>query len=393
MEFLFVFLMVVVCFLFPAFAPPPPPPPPSRPALSGIAKGDLVANVVLRDVRLKRSKIEDLPRSKFDGNFAKYQNGFEAPKKVPKVQTLQETAKLGSIVTVLPDGTQKLHLLSVDELKVFRKAADAVKEERANAGKCVGCRPFVEDRPVVSEGKEDVKPIQPRSRTTNTTAILGADTRTEVRIADWFPAHQCGLLTFTGGRCSAALIGPRHILTAGHCVHQGDGGSWYGNFRFYPARTSLSTFPYTSYGWSSATTYRGWADDGDTDWDIALIKLSFETTFGWMSFGWSSSISTSWYIYHKGYPKDKTYGSMWSSSGYISDVDSQVLWTKTTDTVGGQSGGPWYRYLSSNPVIYAAHSGSSSWWFFGWHTENRHTRITSGVFNDLCSWIADARVC
>ena len=352
--------------------------------------------LLLQKFRLKRSTIVTLPPTKFDGSFEQYKNGFHAPKKSKgQAVSLEEEANRGSVLTVDRDGSQKLHSLLAEELKVFQEAAALVQEERANGRNCEDCKgPFEEVGPQGnSQEAEGNEPAGTKSRKMNTTSILGSDTRTEVLTANWVPARQSGLLTFSGGWCTAALIGPRHILTAGHCVHQGNGGSWYGGFRFYPGRTRLSTTPYTSYGWSSISTYTGWTQNGDYDWDIALITLSSATTFGWLSFGWSSSISTSWYINHKGYPQDKSYGSMWSSDGYICDVDDHVLWTDTTDTVGGQSGGPWYRYVSSNPVVYAAHSGSYSWWFFGWNTQNRHTRITSGVFNDLCSWIADSNVC
>ena len=42
----------------------------------------------------------------------------------------------------------------------------------------------------------------------------------------------------TSGRCTGWLIGANTVVTAGHCVHQGGGGSFYptSSYRIYPGR-------------------------------------------------------------------------------------------------------------------------------------------------------------
>jgi V8-like Glu-specific endopeptidase len=225
--------------------------------------------------------------------------------------------------------------------------------------------------------------------------ITDPDTRYEILTNTWTPVKQAGLLEIgTMGSCSAALIGPRTILTAGHCVHEGAGGDWYSGFRFYPGRISsdISSASSSYYTWSNAMSFVGWTVDGNYDWDIALIQLSSSPNIGYISMGYDTSINDDWYVYSKGYPGDKNYGSMWSTSDYIYKAYTNQLWTDDSDTYYGHSGAPWYAYPSylTYPRIFAAHSGFGT---YNGTPYNRHTRITSTKFTAFCTWINDPSLC
>ena len=76
----------------------------------------------------------------------------------------------------------------------------------------------------------DTDPIPQRRRLGY---IFNPDSMTEIESWGGIPSSKySGRLTFTNSEgtnsmCSAALIGPRHIITAAHCFHGGKNDDWY----------------------------------------------------------------------------------------------------------------------------------------------------------------------
>jgi V8-like Glu-specific endopeptidase len=124
-----------------------------------------------------------------------------------------------------------------------------------------------------------------------------------------FPYNAIGLLEIFdswgnyAGSCSAALVGPSSILTAGHCVHSdpldGFPAGWYDWWRFSPGRACKagsckggSASPLGSV-WDSGvvTTYKQWTAAGDSAFDLAVIRLDrrFSMWMGLDSNKWPSS--------------------------------------------------------------------------------------------------------
>jgi len=82
------------------------------------------------------------------------------------------------------------------------------------------------------------------------------------------PRHRSAavLIQFSAGGCSGAFVYVDAVLTAGHCVHAGNGGAWASNVRVSPGADgaarpygTVSTIDYM-------TTYVGWARQAAGTW-------------------------------------------------------------------------------------------------------------------------------
>ncbi|NES25303.1 MAG: hypothetical protein F6K41_42015, partial [Symploca sp. SIO3E6] len=101
--------------------------------------------------------------------------------------------------------------------------------------------------------------------------------------ADWsYPYRTVGKLFFSDNGvnfvCSASVLRPRIILTAGHCVHRGSGGSsgFYSNFMFVPSYRD-GVAPYRQWTWSWVITTGEWASSNGgvpNSADFAIIEVN-----------------------------------------------------------------------------------------------------------------------
>lgn len=216
--------------------------------------------------------------------------------------------------------------------------------------------------------------------------VIGSDGRYRIYpSASGHPERAIGLLTSNQGSCTAWLINPNTVATAGHCVHQGNGGSFSTNVVFYPGRDGASS-PFGSCTARTLFTVVGWATNGDEQFDYGAVKLNCTVgnTTGWFGFFWQAASLVGLPVQVSGYPGDKPFGTHWSGSG-----DVQVSEVRKTrymiDSFNGQSGGPVFETdrvgsFCTGPCANTIHA-------YGlFNGRNSGTRITQVVFNNLIAW-------
>jgi len=154
--------------------------------------------------------------------------------------------------------------------------------------------------------------------------------------------------------CSAAVLRPRTILTAGHCVHKGSGGSsgFYKKFLFVPAYHNGSA-PYQAWNWRWVITTGAWASGNGNvpnKADFAIIQLEdrrfgsqikkIGQVTGWL--GYRTNALRPNHTKKIGYPGNFDNGQIMhqvDSQHYKKGGQSTVLYG--SDMRGGSSGGAW----------------------------------------------------
>lgn len=247
--------------------------------------------------------------------------------------------------------------------------------------------------------KPKTPPYAPRSaRLAQPESVLGPDRRFRLYPREsGFPYRAIGLLTFSqaGGDfvCTGWLIGKDTVATAGHCVHEGGGGSWSRDVRFYPAFNNGAA-PFGSCGARRLYTVARWAqgnfDEQSEQFDYGAVKLncSIGSTTGWLGYYATADSLVGLPVLLMGYPGDRTpLYTLWGAGGGIAASEQRKI-RYQLDTGGGQSGSP----------VIEADRGASRQRCFGTcavaiHAygvdgdgNNSGTRINQAVADNLTKW-------
>lgn len=225
-------------------------------------------------------------------------------------------------------------------------------------------------------------------------AIRGKDDRKKVTDTTRYPWRMTASLEIAGPDGELYLgtgwfIGPRTLVTAGHCVYVHDNRNgvhdWVRSIRVMPGRNGR-TLPFDAAVSRSYRTVAGWARDGDPNYDYGAIILATPMGDEVGSVGLAvleddelrGRIATI-----AGYPADKIEqedGTQWYDRNRVKDADLFRLYYDT-DTEGGQSGAAVYTVGENDETLsIGIHAYGSD--YFG----NSATRITNEVLENLRLW-------
>lgn len=189
--------------------------------------------------------------------------------------------------------------------------------------------------------------------------------------------------------CTGWMISPNTLVTAGHCVHRGGGGSanFYpvSSFRVFPGYDGVLPGPYGSCTVRRTHTVNGWSINGSAEFDYGAMRLNctIGNTTGWFGYYVPTGLTGQPMII-SGYPGDKP-KTQWLSSDIIRTVIGNRAYYRA-DTVGGHSGSPVWNDRNAGLMTNGA-------WAFAIHAYGANSQqmnsapwLRSEVVTNLNNW-------
>lgn len=222
--------------------------------------------------------------------------------------------------------------------------------------------------------------------------VHGVDDRVRIEKTSNYPwrVHASLLITARDGSRwigTAWFIGPRTLVTAGHCVFIKNSGvagrdGWVRRIRVMPGRNETE-LPYGAVTSEEFHSVVGWTDKGNPQFDYGAIVIPTDlgNQVGTLGFGVLSNgelLDATGNL--AGYPGDKPSGTQWYHYNRIASVTPRKVFYDI-DTAGGQSGAAVYRIDSKgNRTAFGIHA-------YGGASTNSATRISTPVFQNLNNWL------
>ncbi|RSK41117.1 trypsin-like serine peptidase [Hymenobacter perfusus] len=218
--------------------------------------------------------------------------------------------------------------------------------------------------------------------------VIGVDDRARVNNTTVIPWKRICHLKIMAADGKSYLgtgffIGPRTILTAGHCVYIHGHGGWPRQIVVTPGRNAESE-PFQKFTATAFRSVQGWVTNKSRNYDYGVIQLpknaSVSPSIGSFGFGqFPDQFLLDKRLNTAGYPGDKPAGTMWFNGRKAKSVTARTI-TYDIDTAGGQSGSPvWFKDAMGSRIVVGIHTNGAS-------SGNSATRITKPVFDNLKKW-------
>ena len=218
-------------------------------------------------------------------------------------------------------------------------------------------------------------------------AIVDRDDRVQITQTTLIPWRRlCALrIQFPSGssfRGTGFLVGPRAVVTAGHCVYLRNQGGWARKVEVIPGCNGTAR-PFGQVESMAFRSVGGWVNSNKPESDYGCIVLPAGAfngrnlgSFGFAAFEAPALLAQPAVI--AGFPGDKPPYEMWGAARALKGVTAKTLLYNTA-TMGGQSGAPVYIKRNGQRYVVGIHNYGSS-------TGNTATRITRPVYDRLLAW-------
>jgi V8-like Glu-specific endopeptidase len=191
--------------------------------------------------------------------------------------------------------------------------------------------------------------------------------------------------------CSASALnsGSKElVLTAGHCVHGGAGGTWMTNWVFVPLY-NYGSQPYGQWSAKYFTTFNSWISSSDLNRDVAMVTMWPNSSGALVNVVGGNGLAWNWGFYNPvtvlGYPAQYPYDGGWQQAcqGTTTRFGSEYTVALQCGFTGGSSGGPWLLQYDNNTGLgYANGAMSTLEPATGW---NRASYFDDAVYNMYAS--------
>lgn len=162
--------------------------------------------------------------------------------------------------------------------------------------------------------------------------------------------------------CTGTLIGPKHFITAGHCVYDVTNRQLTTYLVFTPRQIENGTYPFGEIKAAKIYIQKEFMDNLDVAYDFAVVELAepVGNKTGWADLQVVTNETSLKKIRITGYPEDEIMDTMWTVTCPATIKGTQILYK--CDTSGGMSGSSLFssNVPGAQEKIYGIHSWGSS---------------------------------
>ena len=178
------------------------------------------------------------------------------------------------------------------------------------------------------------------------------------------------------------LIGPRTVITAGHCVYLDRHGGWVRQVEVVPGQNGDQR-PYGAVVAASFRSVRGWARKRLPGYDYGVIILPPERALGNLLgyFGYANLSDQELHgarLNLAGYPSDRPRGTQWYQARRLDYLTPRTL-EYAVENTGGHSGAPLWRVRDGVRYVVGIHA-------VGDGAAGAAIRVNAPVFANLSAW-------